>query len=127
MERAWQNNQATLRAATSGYRREIEPFVRAFYGAEDEAARAPFRDQIIRRTYARIERFRAVMTQRAFDFYAITSDADHQHPDPYPIEAVEGRVRSAAAALFASGDVDAYVDSLEYFVEREVNGGRFES
>lgn len=117
---------ATLAASTKGLSSELLPLARAFYAAPDEETRAPFRAAIANKIYQRIDRFRAVMTLRARDFIALTSDKKPEQVDPYPYEAVEARVRSAAVALFKTGDVNAYVRTLVDFTETEVNDGRFE-
>ena len=116
----------TIAASIAGFAKETRPLVTAFLHAEDEEQRAPYRDKIIAITYSRIERFRQVMAQRSADIRETAGDDWHADIEPYPYEAVDGRIRSAATDLFKTGDVDGYIARLSSFIEEEVNDGRFE-
>ena len=116
----------TAAAAKAGFAKEVGPFVSAFLNAGGEEQRAPYRDKITAITYSRIERFRQVMAQRSADIRATAGDDVYVGIEPYPYEAVDGRVRSAATDLFKTGDVDGYIARLSSYIEEEVNDGRFE-
>ena len=117
----------TLRAAELGLADELLPVATAFYRAEDESTRSIFRQRLIEIVYTRIERYRAVMTLRAHDFCLLTDPYDNTTAMPFPVEAVDARVRSAAHTLFDDGDINAYVEVLKNYVLKEVNSGRFEA
>ena len=118
---------AAINASVRGLPSEITPFVRAFLYAKDEEQRSPYRDEIIKRAYSRIERYRAIIVERChvFENLAIGEDGEYS-VEPYPMEAVDGRVRSIAAKMFEDHDVDGFIERLEAFIRKEVNDGRFE-
>ena len=117
---------ATLAASIKGFRSAARPVVRGFLDAPDEKTRAPYREAIIREVYARIERYRAVASQLSDDLWSITTDDIDEVRPAFPYEAADARVRSAAVKLFKDRDIEAYLERLENFIQREVNDARLQ-
>lgn len=46
---------------------------------------------------------------------------------PFPMEACDARVRSAAAHIFERGDMDAFARALEAFIVKEVRAAANEA
>ena len=117
----------TVERATKGFAKKMARAARGFMEAPDEETRAPFRQAIADEVYGRIDVGRCEVQMRADDFFEQTMGEQAAIHPPYPVEAVDARVRSAAIHLFDKSDIPRFLEVLETFIENEVHRGKQEA
>lgn len=105
-----------------GFSEKASKWAPFFMNAANEDVRAIYRSAIVDEVYSRIDSARAQAEVRADDlFVAMIGEAPALHT-PFPYEAADRRVRSAASHLFEGGSVGEFVHVLESFIREEVRG-----
>lgn len=106
--------------STKGFADKALPWAVGLRYAPNEQTRSIYRDALIDEVYGRIDVYRAEAQLYADElFEAITGYEPSEH-EPFPFEAADARVRSAAVHLYRDDDLDEFLRMLEVFIKKEV-------
>ena len=106
-----------------GFIEKVLPWAVGFWYAPNEETRSVYRDAIIDEVYGRIELYRAEAQVYADEMFEAMTGIEPAEHEPFPFEAADARVRSAATYLFEDGDLKAFIKALCTFITREVSAG----
>lgn len=116
------NLKAVEKNALNGFSDASAAVAQKFMDAPDEDARAVYRAYLIDDVYRRIDTAQAQAQAFADDMFEALVKLNTAPHEPFPYEAADARVRSAAVHLFRDRNVREFVRVLESFIRQEVRG-----
>lgn len=116
------NLKAIEKNALKGFSASSRAIAKRFMDAPDEASRSVYRAYLIDDVYSRIDTAQAQAQAFADDMFEALVQLKPAPHEPFPYEAADARVRSAAVHLFKDRNPARFVEVLESFIRQEVRG-----